>query len=400
MHALEHKKCAANAFSLDEEMDLLEFARAQESGKAAKLAPVPALQKAPPAKVDLSEHLHYIRMQTGGGCWSYALLAVWDIMNEMACPYSPNLSMNLPLWVHRMEDLWRNADGFHEDSAHQPLPPGLFLPDGRFIKEDKKRGKGSRVTEEFHVIFGNTTEGTDLTHHQWTGGWPFEAANEASNYRLASKLIPIAPVSSSAFINLLAGGHPIRAKIPGHFVAIVGYDAAKQVFKYVNSSGDKWGDGGFAHYTFSQIDNKNPVTEAHYIKIIPPKPVPAARIAFKHKINRLNVELWLSVEDSWLPKKKIWPHLQPMRLSDSYVEWDENSRNLRYTVRLPSELIWPPSPGSRVVLDLYDSGAYGDLGGTLEEFTAAFGGEIVPCTQLSSGPVSFKVREHKRFYVP
>jgi hypothetical protein len=196
----------------------------------------------------------------------------------------------------------------------------------------------------------------------------------------------------------LAAGHPIRAGIPRHLVAIVGYDAANKTFKYVNSVGDRWGANGFATYTFDQIDNKNKVHSADIIKIVPPKPVPAARISFTHS-NRMNVNLWLSVEDSPIPKRKIWPHLQPRR-DKHHSEWDDNSRNLSYTVRLPSELIWPPSPGSRLVLDLYDSGVFSDTGGTLTEFTSAFGGHVLNCSELSKGPTKFNVREHRRFHIP
>ena len=366
----------------DREIDAAEYARLKHISDTVEATSMPAPLKAPPAAVDLSKYLHYIRYQTGGGCWGYSLNAVWDIMNEMLCPYSPDLSMCLGLWVHRNKEMLLAAGG-------------LFLPDGRFIKMDK-------VLDEIPLIFGNTTEGTELTHHQWTAAWSFEGVNEASNYRLLSKPIPI-NVSSSEFIKWLVAGHPIRVHIlqPGedHFVAIVGYDSANQTFKYVNSIGDRWGNEGFANFTFSQIDNKNPVSAADIIKIIPPKPVPTARISFKHSANRLNVELWLSVEDSPLQKRKIWPHLQPMRLSDNHTGWDENSSNLSFTVRLPSEFIWPPSPENRLILDLYDSGAYSDTGGTIEEFTAAFGGHIVECSQLSIAPVNFKAKEHKQFYI-
>ncbi len=357
----------------DSDIDDVVFAELRQITKTTEPIAAPTPLKAPPAKVDLSKYLHYIRKQAGGGCWGYAMLAVWDIMNEMACPYSPNLSMNLWLMIARTESSWKPQGG-------------IFSKDGRFHKGD-----------EFFLTFGNTTEGTELTHHLWTGGWTLEGINEAHNYRWASKPIQIT-VSSSEFMKWLAAGHPIRAATSNHFVAIVGYDAAGQTFKYVNSIGDLWGKDGFGTYTFSQIDSKDPIKSADMIKIIPPRPVPAARISFTHT-NRMNVNLWLSVKDSPIPRKKIWPHLQPRRETHD-AEWDENSRNLSYTVRLPSELIWPPSPGNRLALDLYDSGAFSDTGGTLEEFTTAFGGHTLQCSELSTGPVSFKAREHRRFHIP
>jgi hypothetical protein len=116
--------------------------------------------------------------------------------------------------------------------------------------------------------------------------------------------------------------------------------------------------------------------------------VPAARIAFKHN-DRANVNLWLGVEDSPHRRNKIWP-----------PGWNDNSCNLRFTVRLPSEFIWPPSKDNRLVLDLYDAATYSKTGGKLEEFTAAFGGHVFKCSQLSSGLISFKAREHLRLTIP
>jgi hypothetical protein len=358
-------------------IDDVEFVdRLHQSIRATKAVSAPTPHRAPPSQVDLSKYLHYIRKQGGAGCWGYSMLAVWDIMNEMTCPYSPNLSMNLWLKFHHRRDLWEKQGGING-------------PSGRFHK---------MTNPEYGFVqsFGLPTEGTELTCPtiRWTGSWTREGTNEAYNYRLKSLPEKIA-VSSSEFIKWLAVGHPIRVKIPYHFVAIVGYDAqpSKQTFTYVNSAGDRWRAGGFGTYTFQQVDDKNPVEEAEVIHIIPPKPVPAARIRFTTPPaggRRLNVNLWLSVADSPLLRRKIWP----------VWEWDDDSANLDYTVRLPSEFMWPPSQTNRLVLDLYDSGAFSDTGGTLEEFTAAFGGHIVKCSELSRGPISFGAREHRRFHIP
>lgn len=342
------------------------------------------VHKAPPAEVDLSQYLHYIRWQGGEGCWGYSLLSVWDIMNEMKCPYSPNLSLNLGLFLHRRRDLWEKK-----------VPPGINSPDGRFHKK-----LGEKWVDQ---SFGCTTEGTEITNPtiRWTGWWTNEGVNEAHSYRLASDIKKIPTINSTTFVNCLANGHPIQLEIGGkdwgHLVAIVGYNFKKKTFKYANSAGDRWGNNGFGTYTFDEINNRRSgsidIRNAYTIEIIPPSPVPAARIKVmtpEKGGRRINVNLWLSVEGSPLPKKKIWPP----------CDSGDNSRNLHYTVRLPSEFIWPPSPGNRLILDLYDSAAFSDTGGTLEEFTAAFGGHIVKSSQLYSGPVSFKAHEHKRFYIP
>jgi len=326
-----------------------------------------------PVEVDLSKYLHFIRCQGGEGCWGYSLLAVWDIMNEMACPYSPNLSLNLGLFLHRRRDLWEKQGGINS-------------PDGHFHKVS-----GLKWLEQ---SFGCTTEGTELTHPstRWTGSWTGEGVNEAGNYRLASDIKKVA-VSSTEFTKWLANGNPIQLEDGGHVIAIVGYNVAKKNFKFVNSYGDRYGDNGYSSYTFSQIDNKQGIWgnlgNAYMIDIIPPRPVPATRIGFC-QTNRMNVNLWLSVEDSPLPKRKIWPT----------NDWPDNSQNLHYTVRLPSEFIWPPSKDNRLVLDLYDTGAFSESGGELVEFTAAFGGHVMKCSALLNGPVNFQARQLLRFYIP
>ena len=339
-----------------------------------------------PAKLDLSVYLRFLRQQGGAGCWGYSMLAVWDIMNEMKCPFSPNLSMRLWMMLHRRRELWEKQGG-------------LFSPDGRFHK---------MKNPEFGFLqsFGDTTEGTELTLHQhpslWPdGGWSQEGVNEAENYKLKSEPQKI-NVSSKDFVNALAEGFPIRLRIGyadpdpkkswGHFVAVVGYDTIAKTFKYVNSVGDKWGQDGFSTYTFKEIDDHKSgsidIDQGEIIEIVVPKPVPAARISFTHT-NRSNVHLWLSAEDSPLPKRKIWPQ-----------GWSENSRNLSFTVRLPKEFIWPPSQNNRLVLDLYDSAEYSNSGGKLEEFTVAFGGHVIKCAALSNGPCGFNAREYKHFLIP
>jgi hypothetical protein len=203
--------------------------------------------------------------------------------------------------------------------------------------------------------------------------------------------------NAAGFVGLLANGHPIQIEIPGHVIAIVGYDLAAQSFTFVDTLGDRGHVDGFGAYPFASIDAGahagDKFGRAFIIEPIPPRPVPAARIKVvtqEEGGRRTNVNLWLSVEGSPAPARKIWP---PADTADP-------SRTLYYTVRLPSETIWPPQPGRRLVLDLYDSAEFSATGGTLEHFTAAFGGHVLTCAQLSTGPVSFGPREHLRFVIP
>lgn len=425
---------------------------------AEPISPEVLVQKSPPFEVDLSKDLYYIRCQGGEGCWGYSLLAIWDIMNEMKCPYSPNLSLNPGLFLHRMRHHWERQGGiyspegrFHKKGNYlfninpnlesdleknlisqklktEFLIHGFPLPNNAKLVNDieckwqkrhylewgvydnkwqylfyirKENGKlcvYKPIIKWPEISFGATTEGTEITNPtiRWTGWWTEEGVNEAENYRLTSDVKKIT-VSSSEFMNRLANNQPIQLVDGGHIIAIVGYTAANKTFKFVNSSGDRYGNNGFSTYTFAEIDNKTGkwgnLYNAYIIDPIPPRPVPAARIKVTTPENggrRININLWLSAEGSPRPKKKIWPP----------CDSGDNSRNLHYTVRMPSEFIWPPSPNNRLVLDLYDPGVFSETGGALEEFTVAFGGHIIQCSQLSSGPVNFKVREHKRFYVP
>lgn len=378
---MENPMLARRPTAEETALDAAVIAHLTRLSRAAPMAEMVPLKQPPPNAVDLSVHLRYVRQQGGAGCWGYSMLAVWDIMNEMASPYSPNLSMRIWMMLHRRRELWQQQGG-------------LFTPDGRFHKM-------SNPEWGFLQSFGNTTEGTEPTLHDYPslwpdGGWSAEGIDEAANYRLASEPKPV-EISSTSFIQQLASGHPIRLSLAypagqGHFVAVVGYDQTTQTFRYVNSAGDKWGNGGFGAYTFAEIDVKKAgnitFDSAEIVEIHLPRPVPAARICFTHS-NRANVHLSLNVENSPHPPRKFWPH-----------GWDDNSANLSLTVRLPTEFIWPPSPGNRLVLDLCDSGQYTNTGGSLVEFTAAFGGHIVPCASLGAGPVTFKPGEYRRFLIP
>ncbi len=385
----------------ERQIDRLVFESLAEIHRSLTPMALPAPPGPIPYAVDLSTHLRFIRDQNGGaGCFGYSTLAVWDIMNEMACPYSPNLSMRVWLLLHEHRELWQNEGG-------------IFTPDGRF--------HNIMATGPDYGLFqslGNVTEGTELTaranSNDWPTGnpgepwtwklWTVEGINEAGNYRLKSNPAMIA-VSSDNFVKSLAQNTPIRLGIrapqgQGHSIAIVGYDKASETFKFVDSAGDNSGQDGFKTLSFRDIDTKQidpskpyggytiDEKDALIIDIHPPRPVPAARISFKHT-NRSNVHLWLYAENSPLPRNKIWPQ-----------GWKEDSRNLSYTVRLPSEFIWPPSPNNRLVLELYDAAEFSNSGGELAEFTAAFGGHVVGCSQLANGPTGFSARQHLQFCIP
>lgn len=401
-------------------MDARAFQDAQAISAELPVAMSPVSHRAPPAKVDLGKHLHYIRCQSpsgagGSGCFAFATLAVWDIMNEMACPYTPNLAITPWMFFHRRRDAWENS-----------AAPGIVTRDGRFISFK------SGPEYWFFQVFGNPTEGTEMTGYPtmpWCGqstvefgnltlegrpniGWTVEGINEAHNYRLDGLPSKLAKINSQSLMEQLAAGYPIRVQVTpdpqlsGHVQALVGYDFAAQTFTFVDSYGDRKHNNGFGKYSFAEIDNSHKplISQALIFKIRKPLPVPAARISFTHS-NRMNVALWLSLEGSPIPKRQIWPPPQfHDDCSESFIQgrwfpWDDNSRNLTFTVRAPSELMWPPGPSSRLVLDLHDAAAVSNTGGHLVEFTGAFGGDVMKCQALSSGPVPFGPHTHQRFYI-
>lgn len=343
-----------------------------------------------PDQVDLSKYLFFIRCQDGMGCWGYSSTAMWDIMNEMSCPYSPTLSMRIPLMIFRWKNIWEPKGG-------------LFLPDGRWVASpDDPPG-------EFERLVGMTTEGTEPTNHHYNewdleAGWSREGLNEMSNYRWASEWIPVT-ISSTSFMNQLAAGHPIRLCILsegwGHFVAVVGYDRPAQTIKIVDSCGDKAHVAGFYALSFQQIDANEAdgvrLEHAETFDVVAPRPVPAARIRVMHHDDRANVHLWLNVENSPLPRRKIWPHGGNDRWPSG---WNDNSRNLEFVVRVPSEFVWPPSESNRLVLELYDAAEYSQTGGSLVTFTAAFGGHVIHCPKLAGGPLPFGPRGYVTVTIP
>ena len=354
------------------------------------------------AKVDLTKYLTYIRTQGGPGCWGYATLAIWDVMNETRSEHPPNLSMNLWLMQHARRDLWQKK-----------IPAGVVkgkfqTPDGRYhpIGGSKDNEKGPEWG--FFQSFGITTEGTEphIAGTRFTGQITRDGTNEAGNYRLASEPNDIA-ISTKEFKKQLDKWNPIRVEGGGHVLAVLGYDDAKKTFTFVDSYGDQArGGDGFGAFTYAEIDAKktksgHAIHRALTFDVVPPKPVPVAEIWVKHSATRLNVNLWLSVEGSAQQKRKIWP---PYEL-DSYDNGQpfDSSRTLHYRVPLPNETIWPPAAKRRIVLDLYDSNVIerGAGGGELIAFRTMFGSHIVNSKQiLGKTPIGFKAYQHRRFAVP
>jgi hypothetical protein len=95
--------------------------------------------------------------------------------------------------------------------------------------------------------------------------------------------------ASSAFMKFRGAGTfsepalPAGEKDPGwHFVTLVGYDEARQAFRFINSWGKGWGDQGYAWLSYSLL--KTRITHAYTLDVgstpppvatqLPPRPTP------------------------------------------------------------------------------------------------------------------------------
>ena len=93
-----------------------------------------------------------------------------------------------------------------------------------------------------------------------------------------------------------------------HMSSIIGYDESQQTFGYVDSANyaDRTGFGtNVCHINQQKAGNIGNISAAEIWEVIPPKPVPAAIINVSHKKSRMDLNLWLSVEGSPHPKRKI-----------------------------------------------------------------------------------------------
>ena len=313
------------------------------------------------SEVDHSPYLRFIREQGGYGCTYCARSACWDIMNEKACPYSPTMSVNRQLWV------WARVALHHE---------GVEAAGVNYTLSRK----------DYFVGYGCPTEGTELTNSDAVQ-WPtVEGDREAPNYRIAGPATPINVNVKDLKVNLAKTPVSIVVYDGAHSVALVGYSDKTQKLKFVDNYGDQSGEGGFGYISYADVPQA--IQGAERVEFVPPRSVPTAVVRFNHSC-RQDVHLWIGIEGR--PSARlIWPSGQ---LQDV-------SRNLNFCVTLPRGFAWPPAQGNRLFLQVFDAGGRYQSGGDLVEFTAAFCGQTVPCSQLAQGPAHFSPYQTVRFYIP
>jgi len=387
-------------------LEKLELQRTQKSSKAAAIDFKKKDLKFVPPNIDYAPQIPFVRHQGAYACGMNAAAACWDVMNELISPYSPNLSVNRMIWVWAREFRRDQVLTLLACMGQQPqsIPnthwqTAFGVDHQGFVLCVPGLGKSYQSSAEYYADLGCPTEGTELTDSDAVK-WPIAVANdEAPNYRLKLTPTPNPPgntcwVSVKVNVNNLRyhlSARPLRAVVFNgqHFVALIGYDDAKQRFKFINSWGDQWYDGGYGYIEYSKLGQE--VQGAEYLLIEPPKPVPTARVSFKHT-RRQDVSLFLcGKQPSGAPTvKQIWPSGQRQ----------DDSRNLTLTVTLPVGFAWPPSASNKLYLQVFDSGANSAGGGDLVEFIAAFSGSLLVCKKLKKGAVPFSPNKLATFSLP
>lgn len=202
--------------------ELREIRKVSKLSHQAKLDVTPELKPQLIKKVDYTAQIPFVRHQGAWGCGMYAAATCWDIMNELACPHSPNLSVNRMLWAHNIE--------LRKESI-----PAINLT--------------YKTMDEYMVNFGCPTEGTELTDSDAVC-WPFQAGDlECPNFRqketplieqpFHAVMVPVKVDVDNLKFHLAK--HPLRITVMNnaHFVALIGYDDGKKRFKFINSWGDQ-----------------------------------------------------------------------------------------------------------------------------------------------------------------
>lgn len=355
---LERPKAQERTFERLHTAELVDMAAVSQRSSVAPAWREAELARAP--SIDYSPLIAFVREQGGYSCGMQAAAACWDILNEKVTPFSPNVSVNRMIWLWKWIDLDRQPVTGHD-------------------------GRTYTSVLDYEMAVGVPTEGSELTNTDAVQ-WPTEVGNgECANFRVAGPSIPI-PVNEVELKKHLAVG-PIRVVIwHHHFVALVGYDDATRRFTFVNSWGDQWGDRGFGYVEYARLSQE--IQGAERYTVVAPKSVPVARLSLTHT-HRQSVFLWLGVEGQPAPKR-IWPTGQ---LQDV-------SRGLTFTATLPAGVTWPPAPGRRVYLDIYDCGGPYESGGDLHSLQVAFGGQVLTSAQLASGVLHFPPHVMTRVYVP
>lgn len=330
-----------------------------------------------PKKKDYSEHVTLIYDQGhGGGCGGFADLAVVNILKEMECKYTPDLSDRYLGYVYNETDI------HHRD---QRFPKQGIAQDGVL------------------VFYGCCTEAT------WPSivrAWPDldppsdRARDEAMQYRIknlkpeggenvgAGHLPDVDPLTLKQG---LAAHGPLVALAKYHVFAIIGYDDDSSTFTLLNSSGDRWGQGGMYPVPYDEITNPTDpglpvdyygVKKACYVQIEPQLTGPrfTGRVRIHHNQGRkyLVVRVYAEGQD-------------PVVVWDYRPKLDENCLTLHFDFPLPNyaSALWPPKTDGRWCVEVSDNSP-----GSSSQ-TAAIIEEVVLVERVKTATGTWSITEHR-----
>jgi hypothetical protein len=324
-----------------------------------------------PKKKDYSEHVTLVYDQVGGGCGGCATLAVANILKEMECKYTPDLSMRYLGYV------------YNETSYHHR--------DQRFPKQDIAQ-------DGVMVFYGCCTEATwPSSVFAWPDSEPpsDRARDEAMQYRI-ERLKPEGQpnvgtrstndVDPLTLKQALAEYGPLVALSDNHVFAIIGYDDDSSTFTLLNSWGDWWGTGGMFRVPYDEITNPTQlgdlfaVKKVVYVKNSPQSPGTqfTGRVRIHHNQGRkyLVVRVYAEGQDPVV----VWDY----RMQDSCL-------NLHFDFPLPdyASSHWPPKTNCIWCVEVSDNSP-----GSSSQ-TAAIIEEVVLVKRVKTSTGTWSITEHR-----
>jgi hypothetical protein len=336
-------------------------------------------------KIDYSDYITLMYDQfVQGGCGEYAMAAVFNILREMECKYTPDVSGRFI--------------GYGLESSNQT--------------HKDRRVKSGLDQSGIMVFHGCCSETTWPDNFRETWGNPDrhpppdKAFSEATNYRI--KLLNpfnLAGVEKKKNPSIeqikewLSSG-PIVGASDSHVFAIVGYDDYSNELTIQNSQGDDWGPDRNGMYRMPYSDIRNlpadyihlEIKEIWRFEILPCTSYP--RFTGRIRISHTKGRRFLVV--------KIWAEGQVPQIVWADRESDKcYNLNLDFPLPYYAAAFWPPSEEHiwhLSVTDLTpDKEAGPGIAAFIKEVTLA---EKKPTARFRWTPTAYQVPLHEPIRVP
>lgn len=296
-----------------------------------------------PSSLDYSEYVTLVGNQAGGGCGLFSVIHSADILKEMECLYTPDLSYAYDEYVF-------NSGGFASGN-HTIVPYDPALNDN--IADLVKYGSAPESTYPTNYDkLGWMNEYRDL--HP-----PSPAAfAEGINYRLAPE-VPDWTAKGTATLGytrlqLALAGPLLCSNLyanegagEGHVICLIGYDDNTGRIKFVDSSTWQYIHPGIKEETYSNYNDRLDKAVFYLtVKAMKNAPTPlfqpyVARIDVGHQVSRryLVVEVGIGDETPVL----VWDRNNQVNMTDDIANGPVP--DLVIDVPLPSyaAAYWPPS---------------------------------------------------------